>query len=122
MREQNQSYFLARKYLFCFDAAIIFCRLATLSTQSINITCRYIPVVNDAVVGIITRWGSETYEVDINGPVPAALNSLAFEGVNRRNKPQLQEGDVVYARVETAAKDIQPTLVCMDAIGKVIQL
>lgn len=80
---------------------------------------RYIPSVNDAVVGVITQRHSENYTVDIFGPWPALLPSLAFEGVARRNRPNLKIGDVVYCRVEEAARDVDPMLTCVDATGKV---
>ncbi|KAK2076015.1 hypothetical protein QBZ16_001351 [Prototheca wickerhamii] len=79
---------------------------------------RYIPSVNDAVVGVITQRHSENYTVDIFGPWPALLPSLAFEGVARRNRPNLKIGDVVYCRVEEAARDVDPMLTCVDATGK----
>ena len=31
----------------------------------------------------------------------------------------MQVGDLVYARVEAADRDLEPTLTCMDAAGKV---
>ncbi|KAL6782245.1 RRP40 [Auxenochlorella protothecoides x Auxenochlorella symbiontica] len=79
---------------------------------------RYIPNLNDAVVGIITHRHSENYTVDIGGPGPAFLPVLAFEGVARRNRPNLQVGDVVFCRVEEAARDLDPVLTCMDTAGK----
>ncbi|RMZ55500.1 hypothetical protein APUTEX25_000083, partial [Auxenochlorella protothecoides] len=51
---------------------------------------RYIPNLNDAVVGIIAHRHSENYTV----------------------------GDVVFCRVEEAARDLDPVLTCMDTAGK----
>lgn len=42
------------------------------------------------MIGIITQRHSELYMVDICGPCPAFLPALAFEGVARRNRPNLQ--------------------------------
>ena len=43
----------------------------------------------------------------------------AASGATRRNRPNLQPGDLVYARVLTASRDLEPTLSCVDASGKV---
>lgn len=70
------------------------------------------------MLGIVRSKGAEYYEVDIGAPFLALLPVLAFEGVTRRNRPILKEGDLVYCRVETANRDIQPTIVCTDASGR----
>ena len=79
---------------------------------------RYFPSPGDAVLGIILSKGSEYYEVDIKCPFSALLPVLAFEGVTRRNRPILKEGDLVYCMVESAYRDIQPTVICTDASGR----
>ncbi|KAF6002072.1 Exosome component 3 [Cyanidiococcus yangmingshanensis] len=61
---------------------------------------RYIPYVNDVVVGLVLdRVGSEHYRVDIGASTPALLPVLAFEGATKRNRPHFTTGHVVYARV-----------------------
>lgn len=62
----------------------------------------------------------QSWSLDVNGPFPAQLPMLAFEGVTRRNRPNLKTGDVVYARVVTANKDMDPELSCVDAIGRAV--
>ncbi|KAI7838848.1 hypothetical protein COHA_007462 [Chlorella ohadii] len=79
---------------------------------------RYIPSPEDVVVGRIIDKHSENYGVDIGAPFRALLPVLAFEGATKRNRPQLQVGDLVYARVESAHRDLEPVLSCMDAAGK----
>jgi exosome complex component RRP40 len=79
---------------------------------------RYIPSVDDAVLGVVTSKFSEYYEVDIAAPFPALLPVLAFEGATRRNRPNLKEGDLVYCRVDMADRDLQPTATCMDGAGR----
>ncbi|GAB4813358.1 hypothetical protein N2152v2_000404 [Parachlorella kessleri] len=79
---------------------------------------RYIPSVDDSVIGVVTDKHSENFDVDIGGPFKALLPVLAFEGATRRNRPNLQVGDLVYARVESADRDLEPTLTCMGAAGK----
>jgi exosome complex component RRP40 len=79
---------------------------------------RYIPSVDDAVLGVVTSKFSEYYELDIAAPFAALLPVLAFEGATRRNRPNLKEGDLVYCRVDMADRDLQPTVTCMDAAGR----
>lgn len=43
---------------------------------------------------------------------------LSFEGASRRNRPNLNTGDVVYARVITANRDMDPMLSCVDSQGR----
>lgn len=81
--------------------------------------CRYIPAVDDAVVGIIKERYGESWTLDIQGPFPATLPALAFEGVTRRNRPRLEAGDVVYAKVTNAPRDADTELTCVLATGKV---
>ncbi|XP_076371042.1 LOW QUALITY PROTEIN: exosome complex component Rrp40 [Tachypleus tridentatus] len=79
---------------------------------------RYIPVRGEYVIGIITTKGSEVVRVDIGAGDSAVLSLLSFEGATKRNKPNLQVGDLVYARVLIASKDMEPELVCMNSHGK----
>ena len=46
------------------------------------------------------------------------MSYLAFEGATKKNKPSINTGDVVYAKIVTASKDMEPELVCVDAYGK----
>ncbi|EFN53535.1 hypothetical protein CHLNCDRAFT_59733 [Chlorella variabilis] len=79
---------------------------------------RYTPSPEDVVIGRITDRHSENYGVDIGGPFRALLPVLAFEGATKRNRPHLQVGDLVYGRVESAHRDLEPVLSCMDGAGK----
>lgn len=79
---------------------------------------RYIPAVDESVIGIIAEKYGENFAVDIGGPFTASLPVLAFEGATRRNRPNLQVGDLVYARVTAADRDLEPVLACTDAQGK----
>ncbi|KAK9904762.1 hypothetical protein WJX75_002069 [Coccomyxa subellipsoidea] len=79
---------------------------------------RYIPSTGDDVVGVVVERHAENFVVDIGAPFPAVLNVLAFEGATRRNRPKLAEGDLVYARVVLAHRDIDTELACVDAGGK----
>ena len=55
-------------------------------------THRYIPAVEESVIGVVTEKYGENFAVDIGGPFTASLPVLAFEGATRRNRPNLQVG------------------------------
>ena len=76
---------------------------------------RYVPSLEDLVVGIVMEAHGENFAVDIGGPCLAQLPILDFTGATRRNRPMLRYGDVVYARVTLADRDIDPTISCVDA-------
>ena len=84
-----------------------------------GLACRYISSTGDDVVGVVLERHAENFVVDIGAPFPAVLNILSFEGATRRNRPKLAEGDLVYARVVLAHRDIDTELSCTDAGGKV---
>lgn len=70
-------------------------------------------------MGIIRERYGESWTLDINGPFYASLPALAFEGVTRRNRPRLEAGDVVYAKVTNAPRDADTEVTCVLATGKV---
>lgn len=79
---------------------------------------RYIPAVGDLVIGIVTAKLAELFRVDIGCHMNAALPLTGFEGATRKNKPNLEVGSLVFARVLVANKDMEPELVCFDAQNK----
>lgn len=56
--------------------------------------------------------------MDIKAPAPALLPTLAFEGATKRNRPQLNPGDMVFCRVTAASMYMDPEVSCMDAHGR----
>ena len=60
---------------------------------------RYMPQVDDIVVGTVIMKNAEFFTVDINGGGYATLNCLQFQGSTRRDKPKYEEGTLVYCRV-----------------------
>ena len=78
----------------------------------------YYPVLNDFVLGTVTHKTTEYYRVDIGWHLPATLSVLAFEGATRKNRPSLQVGSVVYARVSLADPNIEPEVSCTTLEGK----
>lgn len=79
---------------------------------------RYIPAVGDLVIGIVVAKLAELYRVDIGCHMVASLPLSGFEGITKKNKPNIGVGSVVFARVLVANKDVEPELVCLDVEGK----
>ncbi|KAK3091319.1 hypothetical protein FSP39_018890 [Pinctada imbricata] len=79
---------------------------------------RYIPTKSDTVIGIVTAKAGDIFRVDIGGSDQATLSFLAFEGATKRNRPDVKVGDLVYAKLLVANKDMEPELVCIDSGGK----
>ena len=73
---------------------------------------KYIPKNGDTIIGVITKTFSEEYSLDIGSYTIALLPSTGFDGATKRSKPNLKVGDVVYCRVVTADRDIEPQLTC----------
>lgn len=79
---------------------------------------RYVAARGECVIGIVRSKGSLHVRVDINSADLATLSLLAFEGANKRNKPNLNVGDLVYAKVLSASRHVETELVCVNSNGK----
>lgn len=79
---------------------------------------RYIPIRGEHVVGIVASKAGDFFKVDIGCSEQASLHYLGFEGATKKNRPVLNVGDVLYAVLLIASKDMEPELVCIDANGK----
>lgn len=79
---------------------------------------RYVAARGECVIGVVRFRGSMHVRVDINAADLASLSMLAFEGATKRNKPNLNEGDLVYAKVVSASKHVETELVCVNSNGK----
>lgn len=60
--------------------------------------------------------------MDIGSSELASLSMMAFEGATKKQKPDLDTGDAVYARLLSAHKEMEPELICVDSFYKVIAL
>lgn len=83
-----------------------------------NYQKRYIPARGENVIGIVVQKAGDIYRVEIGSSMTAALSYLSFEGATKKNRPDVQIGDVVYAKMLVASKDMEPELVCVDSHGK----
>ncbi|XVF60122.1 hypothetical protein PTKIN_Ptkin08bG0018300 [Pterospermum kingtungense] len=79
---------------------------------------RYVPCVEDTVLGIVVDSKADNFLIDIKGSALAFLPVLAFEGGTRRNIPKFEVGTLLYLRVVKANFGMNPELSCIDASGK----
>ena len=79
---------------------------------------RYVACKGDNVLGIVINKGGDTFRVDIGTNEPASLSYLAFESATKKNRPNVNIGDVVYAKLIVASKDMEAEMVCVDSYGK----
>ncbi|XP_039753009.1 exosome complex component RRP40 [Pararge aegeria] len=78
---------------------------------------RYVPSRGENVIGIVSQKAGDIFRVDIGGSTTAALSYLSFEGATKKNRPEVQVGDIIYAKLVIASKDMEPELVCIDSFG-----
>lgn len=77
---------------------------------------RYIPAVGDFVIGTIVGAFSDSYKVALsNFSLNVSLSYMAFPNATKKNRPTLKIGDLVYARVLTASKELEAEVECMDS-------
>jgi len=77
---------------------------------------RYQPSVGDLVIAQIHHGSTDTYHCSLTPHTPfALLGQLAFEGANKKNRPQLKAGDLVYARVSRASKWEDTEIECFNS-------
>lgn len=74
---------------------------------------RFVPSLEDLVIGVIVGKASETFIVDLGSAGYGKLSFMAFEGATKKNKPKLSNGSLVYARIISVSKDMDPELECM---------
>ncbi|XP_029368676.1 exosome complex component RRP40-like [Echeneis naucrates] len=79
---------------------------------------RYVPAKGETVIGIVTAKSGDIFKVDVGGSEAASLSYLAFEGATKRNRPNVQVGDLVFAQFIVANKDMEPELTCIDSSGR----
>ena len=79
---------------------------------------RYVPIKGEYVLGIVVAKAGDAFRVDIGAAEYASLSYLAFEGATKKNRPLVNLGDVVYARLIVASRDMEAELVCVDSYGK----
>ncbi|XP_078116087.1 exosome complex component RRP40 [Sander vitreus] len=79
---------------------------------------RYVPAKGETIIGIVTVKSGDIFKVDFGGSEQASLSYLAFEGATKRNRPNVQVGDLVFSQFVVANRDMEPELVCVDSSGR----
>eukprot|EP01134_Creolimax_fragrantissima_P004017 CFRG4017T1 len=79
---------------------------------------RYVPVKDDRVIGIVCDRMGDGFKIDVGASQFAALPYLSFENVTKKNRPDYKVGDLVYARLVVANKNMEPELSCVNAQEK----
>ncbi|TDH67854.1 uncharacterized protein CCR75_007442 [Bremia lactucae] len=73
---------------------------------------RYVVSIDDSVIGIVTDRNAEFYRVNIGAAASVTLDTLAFDGATKRNRPSLRLGSLVYARVSKTNPTVDPEITC----------
>lgn len=74
---------------------------------------QYIPQTHDVVVATVRHSSTDFYHCAITPYAAFAhLPQLAFEGASKKSRPQLVSGSLIYARVVSASKYLDPELAC----------
>lgn len=79
---------------------------------------RYIPSRGETVIGIVVQKAGDIYRVEIGASETACLSYLAFEGATKKSRPDVNVGDLVFAKLLIANKDFESELVCVNSLGK----
>lgn len=69
-------------------------------------------------MGIVADKMTEGWKVDIGSSQLASLSIYSFEGGTKKNRPNLVQGSLVYARMSVANKDVEPEIACVSSAGK----
>lgn len=83
---------------------------------------RYVPKRGELVLGVVAIKRGDLFKVDIGSSELASLSVFSFEGATKKQKPDIQIGDVIYGRLLSAHREMEPELVCIDSYGKAKQL
>lgn len=83
-----------------------------------SIQKRYIPCKGETVIGAVTQRAGDIFRVDVGSSELSALPYLSFEGATKKNRPDVNVGDLVFAKFLVANKDFESELICIDSTGK----
>lgn len=106
------------------DGKVFACKAGILKQKSTNTFFvdatqkRYIPCKGETVIGTVVQKAGDIFRVEIGANELAALSYLAFEGATKKNRPDVNIGDLVFAKLLVAHKDFESELICVDSMGK----
>lgn len=80
-----------------------------------GVGAQYIPQIHDVVIATVHHSSTDFFHCGITPYTAfAQLPHLAFEGASKKSRPQLVPGSLIYARVISASKFMDPELVCVN--------
>ena len=83
-----------------------------------DFTKKYTSKRGDLVIGRVLGRQGDYYQVDIGDRFIALLQYYDFEGASKRNRPHLDTGSLLYARVKKSSKHMNPVLSCSSHANK----
>lgn len=78
---------------------------------------RYMPAVEDNVIGTVLGMAGEYYRLDIGSGREVLLHEMSFDGATKRNRPEIPNGAAVYCRVIVSLRDVSPEVSCKVPAG-----
>lgn len=78
---------------------------------------KYIAMKEDIIVATVKNSFSEGYILDFNGTSTGTLSHVAFDGATKRSRPFLENGAVIYCRVEKTVRDLDTEFTCKAPSG-----
>lgn len=79
---------------------------------------KYCSEPGDLVIGRIIERQGEHYRVDLSDRFEGLLQYYDFEGATKRNRPTLEPGDLIYARVQRSSINSSAILSCKSSNNK----
>jgi exosome complex component RRP40 len=83
-----------------------------------NCPVKYCSETGDLVIGRIIDRQGEHYRVDIGDRFEALLQYYDFEGATKRNRPNIEPGDLIYAKVGRSSINSSAILTCKSTQNK----
>ncbi|CAG9314327.1 unnamed protein product [Blepharisma stoltei] len=81
-------------------------------------TRKYTSQAGDLVIGRIINRAGDYYRVDIGDRFDGMLQYYDFEGATKRNRPQIDNNSLIYARVQESNLHMNPVLTCKSNFNK----
>lgn len=81
-------------------------------------TRKYSSQTGDLVIGRVVNRQGDYYKVEINDRFNGLLQYYDFEGATKRNRPQIDNNALVYARVQQSNLHMSPILTCKSIQNK----
>ena len=79
---------------------------------------KYCSETGDLVIGRIIDRQGEHYRLDLGDRFDGLLQYYDFEGATKRNRPMLEPGDLIYARIQRTSMNTNAILTCKSNTNK----